>query len=267
VSLQPGEVKYADTGTGPAPQAVAAAMSGAADVQPLLLVRRESDLQTAPPPAGGHEPGLLRAACKQALLGLRPDPGRPLLLLVELSVLLGLVLSLAALAGGVAGGWVACLLALDGCAALVVFAAAFRRALAEVREHAPPAAGRKPGAAIAAFRLCKVGEAEPLLRSLAATGGHPGPAAPDYYEVEETVSACLRPGDLVLVEAGQLIPGDGKIVAGAASIDESAFTGESAPVLREAGGDDPTVRGGTRLVSGRIIVSVTGSPAHLSEPG
>jgi K+-transporting ATPase ATPase B chain len=250
------------TGTGTTPQAMAASISETADTRPLLLVRRESDSQTTP--AARHEPPLLGAACKEALLALRPDPGRPLLLLVELSVPLGMLLSLAALAGGVAGGWVACSLALVGCAALVVIAAVFRRALIEAQEKGRHAAGRKRRAPIAAFRLCKSGEAEPLLRSLVAAGGQPGPAAAGYYEVEETVSTSLRRGDLVLVEAGQHIPGDGEIVAGAASIDESAFTGESAPVLREAGGDDPAVRGGTRLLSGRIVVRVTAGPAHLS---
>src|SRR5207302_9925269 len=73
----------------------------------------------------------------------------------------------------------------------------------------------------------------------------------------ETVSTALREGDLVLVEAGQFIPGDGEIVAGVASIDESAITGESAPVVREAGGDRSGVTGGTRVLSDRVVVRVT----------
>src|SRR5262249_9056121 len=75
--------------------------------------------------------------------------------------------------------------------------------------------------------------------------------------IEETVSTALREGDLVVVSAGEFIPGDGEIVAGVASIDESAITGESAPVVREAGGDRSGVTGGTRVLSDRIVVKLT----------
>src|SRR5262249_17769114 len=74
---------------------------------------------------------------------------------------------------------------------------------------------------------------------------------------EPTVSTALRQGDLVIVTAGEFIPGDGEIVAGVASIDESAITGESAPVIREAGGDRSGVTGGTRVLSDRVVVRVT----------
>jgi K+-transporting ATPase ATPase B chain len=70
-------------------------------------------------------------------------------------------------------------------------------------------------------------------------------------------STDLRPGDLVVVAAGEVIPMDGEIVEGVASIDESAITGESAPVVREAGGDRSGVTGGTRVLSDRIVVRVT----------
>jgi potassium-transporting ATPase ATP-binding subunit len=72
----------------------------------------------------------------------------------------------------------------------------------------------------------------------------------------------LRKGDLVLVEAGNLIPGDGEIVAGVASVDESAITGESAPVIRESGGDRSAVTGGTRVLSDWIIVRITSNPGE-----
>ena len=65
------------------------------------------------------------------------------------------------------------------------------------------------------------------------------------------MSSKLREGDYVLVEAGDVIPSDGEIVQGVASIDESAITGESAPVIREAGGDRSGVTGGTRVLSDR----------------
>src|SRR5215472_10579962 len=71
-------------------------------------------------------------------------------------------------------------------------------------------------------------------------------------KIEEVASAKLRAGDLVSVSAGELIPGDGEIVEGVASVDESAITGESAPVIREAGGDRSAVTGGTRVLSDHI---------------
>jgi potassium-transporting ATPase ATP-binding subunit len=80
---------------------------------------------------------------------------------------------------------------------------------------------------------------------------------------EESVpSSSLRKGDLVVVEAGQMIPGDGTVVEGIASVDESAITGESAPVIREAGGDRSAVTGGTRVLSDRIVIEVTSDPGQ-----
>src|SRR5215210_184183 len=72
----------------------------------------------------------------------------------------------------------------------------------------------------------------------------------------------LRRGDVVIVEAGETIPGDGTVVEGIASVDESAITGESAPVIREAGGDRSAVTGGTRVLSDRIVVEITQEPGQ-----
>jgi K+-transporting ATPase ATPase B chain len=72
----------------------------------------------------------------------------------------------------------------------------------------------------------------------------------------------LRRGDRVVVVAGELIPGDGTVVEGIASVDESAITGESAPVIRESGGDRSAVTGGTRVLSDRIVVEITQEPGH-----
>ena len=72
----------------------------------------------------------------------------------------------------------------------------------------------------------------------------------------------LRKGDLVLVSAGEFIPADGEVVEGVASVDESAITGESAPVIREAGGDRSAVTGGTRVLSDRIKVRITSNPGE-----
>jgi K+-transporting ATPase ATPase B chain len=80
---------------------------------------------------------------------------------------------------------------------------------------------------------------------------------------EEVVpSSSLRKGDLVVVEAGQLVPGDGEIIEGIASVDESAITGESAPVIRESGGDRSAVTGGTKVLSDRIVVRVGVDPGE-----
>jgi K+-transporting ATPase ATPase B chain len=80
---------------------------------------------------------------------------------------------------------------------------------------------------------------------------------------EENVPAtALRKGDLFLCEAGDPIPGDGEIIEGIASVDESAITGESAPVIRESGGDRSAVTGGTRVLSDRIVVRVTSNPGE-----
>ncbi|TCO41643.1 K+-transporting ATPase ATPase B chain [Kribbella antiqua] len=79
---------------------------------------------------------------------------------------------------------------------------------------------------------------------------------------EEVPATALRLGDLVVVEAGQIIPGDGDVVEGVASVDESAITGESAPVIRESGGDRSAVTGGTKVLSDRIVVKITTKPGE-----
>ncbi|GAB4010574.1 potassium-transporting ATPase subunit KdpB [Nocardioides ultimimeridianus] len=79
---------------------------------------------------------------------------------------------------------------------------------------------------------------------------------------EELSASTLRVGDRVVVVAGQLIPGDGDVVEGVASVDESAITGESAPVIRESGGDRSSVTGGTKVLSDRIVVRITTNPGE-----
>ena len=79
---------------------------------------------------------------------------------------------------------------------------------------------------------------------------------------ERVPGAELRIGDLVVCEAGDIIPGDGDVVEGVASVDESAITGESAPVIRESGGDRSAVTGGTKVLSDRIVVKITTKPGE-----
>ena len=81
-------------------------------------------------------------------------------------------------------------------------------------------------------------------------------------KVEKIASSKLRSGDVVNVAAGEFIPGDGEIVEGVASVDESAITGESAPVIREAGGDRSAVTGGTRVLSDYIKIKITSNPGE-----
>ena len=85
----------------------------------------------------------------------------------------------------------------------------------------------------------------------------------DFFSTEEAVPAPeLQQGDLVVCEAGDFIPGDGDVIDGVASVDESAITGESAPVIRESGGDRSGVTGGTRVLSDRIVVKITQKPGE-----
>src|ERR1019366_3428344 len=122
--------------------------------------------------------------------------------------------------------------------ALTVFFANFAEAVAEGRGKAQADTLRKMRSETEARRL-RSGSAE-----------------------ERVAAAELVKGDLVVCEAGDVIPSDGEIVNGLASVDESAITGESAPVIREAGGDRSAVTGGTRVLSDRIVVRITAERGH-----
>ena len=119
-----------------------------------------------------------------------------------------------------------------------VLFANFAEAMAEGRGKAQADALRLAKSETTAYRLNKAGQ------------------------VEEVPSSQLRVGDLARVAAGQMIPGDGDVVEGVASVDESAITGESAPVIREAGGDRSAVTGGTRVLSDVITVKITSNPGE-----
>src|SRR4030081_1582692 len=81
-------------------------------------------------------------------------------------------------------------------------------------------------------------------------------------EIEKVPSSKLRTGDVVVVSAGEFVPSDGEIIDGVASVDESAITGESAPVIRESGGDRSAVTGGTRVLSDQIRIKITSNPGE-----
>lgn len=100
-------------------------------------------------------------------------------------------------------------------------------------------------------------QADALRASKKDVEAHKIPSIEQKDQITNISSASLKKGDLVLVKAGELIPGDGEVVEGAASVDESAITGESAPVIREAGGDRSAVTGGTTVLSDWIVESIT----------
>ncbi|TDT34390.1 potassium-transporting ATPase subunit KdpB [Naumannella halotolerans] len=131
---------------------------------------------------------------------------------------------------------------------LTVLFANLAEAMAEGRGKAQAASLRETRTRTSAFR---VEDYDPVT--------DPGATTATLTEIS---SVDLRPDDLVVVEAGQSIPGDGDIVHGIASVDESAITGESAPVVRESGGDRSAVTGGTRVLSDRIVVRITSRPGE-----
>ena len=180
-------------------------------------------------------PELIRPALRQAFVMLRPDVqwANPVMFVVEAGAFLTLLFVIGAAMGhSTSQVSISYFIALDVWLFLTVLFANFATALAEARGKAQAESLRKTRFDTPAYRLR--GE-----------------------EVEEVSSIALRPGDLVVVEAGQVIPGDGEVVEGIASVDEAAITGESAPVIRESGGDRSGVTGGTRVLSDRIVVKIT----------
>jgi K+-transporting ATPase ATPase B chain len=177
-----------------------------------------------------------KAALKQAFIMLRPDTQwkNPVMFVVEVGAFLTLLFIIQSALGGsrsqVSMGY---FISLDIWLFLTVLFANFATALAEARGKAQAQSLKRARHDTKAFRLNAAGK------------------------LEEVSSADLKPGDRVVVQAGQTIPGDGEIIEGVASVDESAITGESAPVIRESGGDRSGVTGGTEVLSDRIVVQIT----------
>ncbi len=177
-------------------------------------------------------------ALKQALVMLRPDLQwkNPVMFVVLVGAVLTLMYIVeAALGATTSQVSISYFIALDVWLFLTVLFANFATALAEARGKAQAESLKKARHDTVAYRLN-------------TKGG-----------VEEVSSANLKQGDRVVVAAGQAIPGDGEIIEGIASVDESAITGESAPVIREAGGDRSGVTGGTVVLSDRIVIEITSS--------
>jgi K+-transporting ATPase ATPase B chain len=186
-------------------------------------------------------PELVVPALKQSFVMLRPDIqwANPVMFVVEISAFLTLLFVLQAAIGQSSSQVpITYFIALDAWLFITVLFANFATALAEARGRAQADSLRRARQDTPAF----------LLRGKDI--------------IEEVPSSQLQPGDRVVVEAGQWIPGDGEVIEGIASVDEAAITGESAPVIREAGGDRSGVTGGTRVISDRIVVKITAAPGE-----
>jgi K+-transporting ATPase ATPase B chain len=183
-------------------------------------------------------PGTAGPALKQAATMLRPDIQwtNPVMFVVELGAFLTLLFVLQAAFGHSSSQIpITYFIALDVWLFLTVLFANFATALAEARGKAQAESLRRTRRDTIARRLNNSGV------------------------VEEVSSTELKLGDTVIVEANEIIPGDGEVIKGIASVDESAITGESAPVIRGAGGDRSGVTGGTKVLSDRIVVRITAS--------
>ncbi|MFF0822936.1 potassium-transporting ATPase subunit KdpB [Micromonospora haikouensis] len=193
-------------------------------------------------PAGGGllDPGQLLAALPDALRKLDPRTlwRNPVMLIVEIGAAFTTVL---AVTDPSVFAW-----AITGWLWLTVVFANLAEAVAEGRGKAQAATLRRAKQETIATRLV----------------GWSAGAPANAYRDEAVPAAELRQGDVVLVCAGGIIPGDGDVVEGIASVDESAITGESAPVIRESGGDRSAVTGGTRVLSDRIVVRITQRPGE-----
>ena len=189
-----------------------------------------------------HDKKMVAQAIKDSFVKLNPKTQvkNPVMFLVFASAVLTTVLFLASLAGmkDAGSGYIL------GIAVILWFTclfANFAEAIAEGRGKA---------------------QADSLRAAKQDVEAHKIPSADKKDAVMKTASASLVKGDLVIVKAGEMIPGDGEVVEGAASVDESAITGESAPVVREAGGDRSAVTGGTKVLSDWIVVRITSEPGQ-----
>ncbi len=190
---------------------------------------------------GLFEKETVLVALKQSFVMLRPDIQwkNPVMFVVEVGALLTLLYIIKAFySGNVSQVSTNYFIALDVWLFLTILFANFATALAEARGKAQADSLRRIRRDTVAYRLTSSGK------------------------TDEMSSADLKRGDKVVVTAGQIIPGDGEIIEGIAYVDESAITGESAPVVREADGDRSGVTGGTRVLSDRIVVQIAGDKGN-----
>jgi K+-transporting ATPase ATPase B chain len=184
------------------------------------------------------DPEILRRAMRQSFIKLNPAimVRNPVMFVVEVGAALTTILMIRdAIAGR---GGLGFSLQISIWLWFTVLFANFAEAMAEARGKAQADSLRRTQTTSVAKRV--------------ATSG----------ELEEVPSSALRAGDTVICEAGDLIPGDGDVVEGVATVDESVITGESAPVIRESGGDRSAVTGGTRVLSDQIRIRITSNPGE-----
>jgi potassium-transporting ATPase ATP-binding subunit len=188
------------------------------------------------------DPALLRPAIVDSFKKLTPRTQfrNPVMFCVYVGSILTTILWVAAL-GGQAEAPAGFILAVTLWLWFTVLFANFAEALAEGRSKAQAASLRSAKKDVMAKKL-----------------NEPHPKSP----IRIMTASDLRRGDVVLVETGDVIPADGEVIDGVASVDESAITGESAPVIRESGGDFSSVTGGTRVLSDWIVVRVTANPGE-----
>jgi K+-transporting ATPase ATPase B chain len=184
---------------------------------------------------------IVTTALKQSVVMLRPDVQwkNPVMFVVEIGAALTL-LYVIQMAFGLTSSAASLgyFIALDAWLWLTVLFANFATAIAEERGKAQAETLRKTRVETPAFRLRADGSTEAVS------------------------SIALRPGDKVVVQADQIIPGDGDVIDGGALVNEAAITGESAPVIREAGGDRSGVTGGTTVLSDRVVVRISAGPGE-----
>jgi K+-transporting ATPase ATPase B chain len=211
---------------------------------------------------GLFAPDLMKTALLQSFVMLRPDIQwkNPVMFVVEVGTALSVLYTVAKAFDYPSEASLGYLIALDIWLFLTVLFANFASALAEARGKAQADALRKTRQETPAYRLRNREDAQRVLHEMEGAVTLPGSNGSMHGLLEETVSTGLNEDDCVVIRAGQIIPGDGEIIAGVASVDESAITGESAPVIREAGGDRSGVTGGTRVLSDCIVVQITSRP-------
>jgi potassium-transporting ATPase ATP-binding subunit len=215
---------------------VGVASRDASDVKAFKLQRRQTRRLKL------FDPALVRLATWKSFVMLTPLEmwRNPVMFLVWVGTVLTAIITVQSLFSHEAIGLIVYQFALTVLLLLTVLFANFASALAEARGKAQADSLRATRADTPAYRF----------RDLATRDG------------EIVSSTELRVGDYVVIEAGQVIPSDGEVVEGVASVDESAITGESAPVIREAGGDHSGVTGGTRVLSDQIVIRVTTNPGQ-----
>ncbi len=194
---------------------------------------------------GLFDPKLVSEAIGQSFIKLNPRIlfRNPVMFTVEIGTVIMLIVSLWTLSGNAHQGSFAYNLSIFLILLFTVLFANFAEALAEARGKAQAATLRKTRKDTPAKKIVLMGEIF-------------------LNEVHIVPSSELKKGDVFVCEVDDIIPSDGEIIEGIATIDESAITGESAPVIREAGGDKSSVTGGTKVLSDKIKVKVTTDPGE-----